>query len=325
MTIKKNLLLGITSIIAITFIISSFSKNSETTLPINKPTSFKENYGIFPVEIPKNIEYAGEKVPIENFDVFESLDREMLINTYWQSQTLIIIKKSKRYFPIIEPILKENGVPDDLKYLAVAESGLSNVTSPSGAKGFWQFLKGTATDHKLEINTEVDERYHLEKATQAACEFLKKSYDKYGSWSMAAASYNMGRRNLSQYANRQKSNNYYDLILGDETGRYVYRLIALKLIMQTPNKFGFYIKPNHKYPKIDYTVIEIDTAVNHWADFAHANDINYKILKELNPWLRENKLTNAKRKTYQIKIAKKGIRNILPNPEFYPEDSLLIE
>lgn len=325
MIIKKNLVTGLISIIAIAFIISSFSKNNESPVSSNKPKSFKDSYGIFPVDIPDEIVFAGEQVPIENFDVFESLDREMLVNTYWQSQTLIFIKKSHRFFPIIEPILKENGVPDDFKYLAVAESGLANVTSPSGAKGFWQFLKGTATDHKLEVNGEVDERYHLEKATKAACEFLKKSYDKYGSWSMAAASYNMGRRKLSQHANRQKSNNYYDLILGHETGRYVYRLIALKLIMQNPNKYGFYIKPNEKYQAIDYKVVEVDSSVNHWADFARANGTNYKILKELNPWLRENTLTNSKGKTYKIKIPKKGTRKVFPNPKYYPEDSLLLK
>lgn len=325
MIIKKNLITGLISVIAIAFIISSFSKNNGTSTPVNKPHSFKVNYGIFPVEIPQKIKFANEKVPIENFDVFESLDREILVNTYWQSQTLIFIKKSNRYFPIIEPILKANDVPDDFKFLAVAESGLANVTSPSGAKGFWQFLKGTATDHKLEVNGEVDERYHLEKATQAACEFLKKSYEKYGSWSMAAASYNMGRRKLSQHANRQKSNNYYDLILGDETGRYVYRLIALKLIMQNPNKYGFYVKPNEKYQELDYNIVEVDSTINHWADFAHANGTNYKILKELNPWLRENKLTNTKRKKYQIKVPAKGIRRVEPNPEYFPQDSLLLE
>ncbi len=241
----------------------------------------------------------------------------MLVNTYWQSQTLLFIKKAHRYFPLIEPILKDAGVPDDLKYLAVAESGLANVVSPARAEGFWQFLEGTARDYKLEVNSEVDERYHVEKATLAAATFLKESYQKYGTWTMAAASYNMGRKNISRQIDRQKSGNYFDLVLGEETGRYVYRLIALKLIMENPENYGFYINDKQKYQNIPHTLVEVDTMVSNLADFAHQMGINYKVLKELNPWLRNDKLTNKTGKKYQIKIADTTLRTVVPDTVFY--------
>ncbi len=319
---KKNLLLGIAAFIIMGLLISSFSNNTEIEKDNHTTKTFHSNYAIFPVALPNTVHFAGEPVPINNFDVQESLDREMLINTYWQSQTLLFIKRCNKFFPVIEPILKENGIPDDFKYLAVAESGLMNVTSSAGAKGFWQFLKGTATDFKLEVNSEIDERYHVEKATEAACMYFKKSYNKFGSWSMAAASYNMGRRNTIRQISRQKTNNYFDLVLDEEAARYVYRIIAIKLILESPANYGFYVKKEQMYSPIPHKTVEVDTAIQHLADFAHAMNINYKVLKELNPWLRVNKLSNANGKTYQIKIPKKGYREILPNIEFYPEDSL---
>jgi len=262
--------------------------------------------------------FAGEDVPVQNFDTYESLDREMLVNTYWQSQTLIFIKRANKYFPIIEPILKEQGVPDDFKYLAVAESGLSNTVSPANAVGFWQFLDGTAKDYNLEINDEIDERYHLEKSTKAAAKFLKESYNKLGSWSLAAATYNMGRKNIVTQVERQKSDNYYDLVLGEETGRYVFRIIALKLVMESPKEYGFYVEDDEKYEEIAYKTVVVDSTVANWADFANQNGINYKILKELNPWLRNDKLINKQRKRYEIKIAATKSRVFKENPKFYP-------
>lgn len=313
MTSKKILLVAII-IIVVNVLIAIFSFTEK-----NNNNKFYEKYGIYPVNIPDKIEFANEQVPVHNFDVKESLDRELLINTYWQSSTLLLIKKSNRYFPIIEPILKKYNVPEDMKYIAVAESGLSNVVSPSGAKGFWQFLKGTATDHMLEVNDEIDERYHLEKSTVAACKFLIKSYKKYGSWATAMASYNMGRKNVSKQIARQKTTNYYDLVLGVETGRYVYRAIALKLILENPEKYGFYIKNEQMYKPIEYKIVKVDTSINQLADFAYNMGINYKVLKILNPWLRDNKLTNKKSKTYMIKIAKDSCREIIPDSEFYTD------
>lgn len=322
MKISKNITIGILLLLLSGLIITGFNDSENNN---DKETKSFNNYSIFPVSIPENITFSGEIVPIHNFDVYESLDREILINTYWQSQTMIFLKRANRYFSIIEPILKENGIPEDFKYLAVAESGLSNITSPAGAKGFWQFLKGTATDYKLEVNEYVDERYHLEKSTEAACKYFKSSYEKYGSWAMAAASYNMGRRNLSNHIKRQKSSNYYDLVLGEETGRYVYRLIALKLILENPANYGFYIKNSEKYKPIPYNTVTVDSSVHHLADFAHYMGTNYKVLKAFNPWLRDNRLPNTKKLKYEIKIPKKGQRMILPNPEFFPEDTLLLD
>jgi len=316
---KKRSIITIIAITAICItgiiILSSYSENDVTT------QHFSENihYRITPVNIPETIFFAGEKVPVDNFDIYESLDREMLINTYWQSQTLLFIKRANRYFPVIEPILKKEGVPDDFKYLAVAESGLMNVVSPSNAAGFWQFLKGTAQDYKLEVNSEVDERYNLEKSTAAAAQFLKKSYERYGCWTMAAASYNVGRKNLSKQIARQKSDDYYNLILGEETARYVYRLIAIKLILESPEKYGFYVSETEKYQPIPHKTVTVDTAITSIPDFAHKIGVNYKVLKLLNPWLRDDKLTNKNHKTYQIKIASDKFREIPENNKFYPK------
>ncbi len=262
------------------------------------------------IQIPDKIEFAGEKVPVKNFDVYESLDRELSINVYWQSQTLLFIKRTNRFFPIIEPILKKYNIPDDFKYLAVAESGLINAVSPSGAKGYWQFLGPTAEEYGLEINDEVDERYNLEKSTEAACKFLNKSYKTYNNWTLSAASFNFGRSNLNKQIKRQKAYNYYDLILGDETSRYVFRIIAIKMILSNPHKYGFNINKKDLYPKIPVYKVAIDSSVTDFAQFAQYFSINYKILKIFNPWLRENYLTNENKKTYFITIPKKGFRTI---------------
>lgn len=310
--------------IIVYFVLDSFSFTEQNYLQeINAQPD--KCYCIKPVNIPEKIEFAGELVPVANFDVKESLDRELLINTYWQSQTLLFIKKAPRYFPVMDSILTQAGVPTDFKYLAVVESGLSNVTSPAKAVGFWQFLKGTAQDYGLEVNDEVDERYHLEKSTRAAAKFLKDSYEKYGTWALAAASYNTGRRSLSQQIIRQKTRNYYDLVLGEEAGRYVFRLIALKMILEHPENYGFIVADDEKYVPVTYKLVRVNTPVNHWADWAHEHHINYKTLKVLNPWLRDNKLSNTNHREYFIKVADKKFRNILPNPEFYPEDSLWIK
>ncbi len=187
-------------------------------------------YSVKAVKIPENLEFAGERVPVENFDTREALDMELLINTYWHSQTFLNIKKANRYFPVIEKILGENDIPDDFKYLAIVESGLSNAVSPRQAVGFWQLLEATARENGLEVSKEVDERYHLEKSTSAACKFFRESYAKYGNWTMAAASFNAGVRGIDRQIERQKQGNYYDLLLADETARYIFRILALKLV-----------------------------------------------------------------------------------------------
>ena len=197
--------------------------------------------------IPDALELAGEVVPIHGFGVRERLDKELIVNTYRHSSTILYLKKSSRWFPVIEEILKEEGVPNDFKYLAVIESGLSQVVSPAGASGFWQFMKKTAPEYGLEVSTSVDERYDVEKSTRAACQYLKESHTHFGSWSLAAASYNMGQYGVEQRLDEQSVDNYWDLHLNSETGRYVYRMLAIKEVMSSPVKYGFHISPENMY------------------------------------------------------------------------------
>jgi hypothetical protein len=265
-------------------------------------------YSVYPIDQPADLKFAGENVPLEYFDVREDLDRELLINVYWQSHTMILIKRANRYFPLIEQVLRKHGIPEDMKYIAVAESDLSNLVSPRQAVGFWQFLEGTAKDYDLEVNSEVDERYHIEKSTEAACTFLKESYQRYGSWTMAAASYNMGRKGLDEQIARQKVNYYYyDILLNEETARYIYRLLALKLILSDPEEYGFYAEKSDLYPVIPTYEVTVDGPVEDFADFASRYGINYKVLKIFNPWLRDKQLLNTKKKTYYIQIPKSGM------------------
>lgn len=274
------------------------------------------NIVISGVKLPEKIDFAGETVPLENFDVKEGLERELLINSYWHSQTLMILKRSTRYFGLIEPILKKNNIPDDFKYLALAESGFTNVTSPAGAVGFWQFLPGTARDYGLQVDKdvnkpcEVDERYNIERSTQAACAYFKDLYKIYQSWTMAAAAYNMGSKALNKSVQRQYTKNYYDLLLNDETARYLYRIIALKLIVSNPQKYDFNIEASDYYQPIPCTDVSVKQPIKDLALFAFEKGTNYKILKLLNPWLRDISLSNKEGKTYVIKIPAAGYRKV---------------
>lgn len=262
-----------------------------------------------PVELPEKLDFAGERVPLEYYDVRENLDREMLSTVYFHSQTIRYIKNAPRYFSIIEPILKANGVPDDFKYLCVAESGFDiRAVSPAKAAGLWQLLESTAKENGLEVNAEVDERFNIAKATEVACRILKSAYEKYGSWSLVAASYNGGRNGLDQKIATQKVNNYYDLLFVEETTRYVFRILSFKLVMEDPEKYGFAIQKKDLYPIIKTEDVEVNGPVPDWADYAIKKGINYKILKNFNPWLRETYLKNPTRKTYVLKIPEKEFR-----------------
>lgn len=288
--------------------IQSFSnKNEYPASNAGKPVQVAA-----PFTIPSRLVFAGEPVPLENFDTRESLDRELLVNAYWHSRTLLVLKKSKRYFAIIEPILKKYGIPEDFKYVPMAESGFDYTVSPAGAAGVWQLVEATAKEYGLEINNEVDERYHLEKSTEAACKFLLESYNLYKNWTLAAASYNVGRKNINNQIERQQVNNYYDLLLNEETARYVFRLLAFKLISENPGAFGFYLDNDDYYPSIPVIEVKVDSSISNIARFASSYSINYKILKHFNPWLRENYLTNKSGKTYLIKIPEGSKRS-------YPE------
>ena len=252
--------------------------------------------------IPDKVDFAGEQMPLHLFDVRESFEREMIVNVNFHSNTLQYLKRITRFFPVIEPILKANGIPDDFKYLALIESDFMNKISPSGATGFWQFMKSTAGDYGLEINDEVDERYHLEKATVAACDYLNTAYKAFGDWTMAAASYNMGQRGLDNQTKRQKCNYYYDLHLNEETTRYIYRIVAVKTILNDAEQYGFFVTEEEKYRPVPYIEVTVKDTIESWADFSLEHQTNYKMLKVLNPWLRDTKLTNKHKKSYVVKV-----------------------
>jgi len=267
-------------------------------------------YNIRTFDLPSNITFAGEKIPLENFDTKESLERELLISAYRHSSTMLIIMRAHRYLPMIEKILKKNNIPDDFKYLAAAESDYSNVVSPAGATGFWQIMPETGRESGMEINTVVDERYDVEKSTQFACDFFKKSFDRYGNWTLAAASYNGGRGAVDDQIEIQHQKNYYDLLLSEETARYIFRAVAYKLIITDPEKYGFRIGDKDLFPELKYYEVKVDTVVTDFSSFAKKFGTNYKILKLLNPWLRKPYLTPKSNKEYMIKIPSEGMRNI---------------
>ena len=260
------------------------------------------DYNIYAIPIPEKMDFAGEKVPLNNPDIRERMDRELLVNTYWQSNGLLLIKRAHKYFPLIEPLLKKYGIPDDFKYLAVAESGLENNSSPAGAAGFWHFLKSSAKEYGLEVNQNVDERYNLEKSTKVAAEYLKKSKKRFGTWTLAAAAYNAGNARIARNLKKQQVTNYYDLLLNSETSRYVFRIVALKEVLSNPRKYGFEFEEDDLYNLPDIKTVKVDTVITNIASFAKKFKTNYKELKLNNAWLRENKLNNKSRKLYKIKI-----------------------
>ncbi|CAM4039178.1 lytic transglycosylase domain-containing protein [Gillisia hiemivivida] len=307
MKILKILLMSVGFIIICAVSIQAVQEVPKAEItPDPKTKVVAEHYAINALPMPENLNFAGEPVPIDNPDIYERMDRELLVNTYWQSNALLLIKRANKYFPVIEPILAEYGVPNDFKYLAVIESGLTQAVSPAKAVGFWQILEGTGKDFKLEINDNVDERYHIEKSTRVACEYLKKSKERFGTWTMAAAAYNAGNTGVLRQLERQDVSKYYDLLLGEETGRYVFRILALKEIMSNPKKYGFNYDEDQLYKDIPTYRVKVDTAVTDFAAFAKDLDINYKILKIHNPWLRDSYLNNKSRKSYYLDIPEKG-------------------
>ena len=306
----KNIFYASVSIIIIGVIFTLFSySHTRFDDDLEYQNNVENNYAVYAFPIPDSLYFAGEKVPLENFDVRESLDLEILKVAYWHSEMFLYLKRANRVFPIVEAILKKNGIPDDFKYLMVAESGLVNVVSPAKAAGYWQFMEKTGRAYGLEINKEVDERYHLKKSTEAACKYLIKRYKKYGSWSMAAASYNAGDGGVNKYLSYQKVKSYYDLAMYTETGRYMYRTLAFKLIMQNPKQYGFNYRKKDLYPQIPVMEVEVDSAITDMIAFSKKYDINYKILKIFNPWLRAHQLTNKTKKKYILDIPKKGARS----------------
>ncbi len=310
---KPNRKTLLTSFVLVSFliIVISIVKGSEGFSNSSQELILSDSvYSNKPYKLPENVTFAGEKIPLENFDTRESLDREILTSAYRHSSTILIIKRANRYLPIIEKILRENDIPDDFKYLAAAESEYSNMISPAGATGFWQIMQATGREDGMEINDEVDERYNLERSTQFACDYFRKSFERYGNWTLAAASYNGGRSAIDEQIGIQKQNNYYDLLLTEETARYIFRAVAYKLVIEDPEKYGFTIARDELYPELNYYEVKVDTAVTSFSEFAEHFGTNYKLLKFLNPWLRKPYLTPRQNKEYSIKIPANGMRNI---------------
>ncbi len=263
-------------------------------------------------EIPAKIEFAGQTISFDRVDMYERLDRELTSMIYTHGTTLLLIKRANKYFPILAPILKKHGVPLDILYLACIESTLNiRAYSPAKAAGLWQFIKSTGKQYGLEINEYVDERYHIEKATDAACRYLKKAYSEYGNWETVMASYNAGRTGISKRLDSQLATSSFDLHLVDETSRYVFRIIAAKLIMENPTKYGFRLSRNQLYQPVEYKIVEVSNSVDDWTVWAKKHGITYAQLREHNPWIRSSKLMNettkkSTAKTYQVKIPLKA-------------------
>jgi hypothetical protein len=258
-------------------------------------------------DLNKSFSFAGEDIPTDNFDARERLDRELAVNTYYESATMLALKTANRYFPVIEPILKKNGIPDDFKYLCVAESNLRMAVSPAGAKGLWQFIESAGKENGLEINSEVDERYNVEKSTEAACRYLLRLKERFGNWTSAAAAYNIGPALLAKRLTEQQVDNYYDLNLNEETSRYVFRIIAIKEIMKDPERFGFFIDPAQLYPEMsNYNAIQFEGPIPSLATFAKQQGTTYRMLRLYNPWLISGSLTNKYGKRYEVRVPKKA-------------------
>lgn len=295
------------SLVAQLLIFSASSEESD----LDHLQRFNDGYKVFSLTLPAQVSFCGEPVPMDRIDVRERLDRELLVNTYWQSNTLLAHKRANRWFPLIEEVLRREGVPEDMKYLALVESNFANVVSPAGAAGYWQFMKETGQNYGLEVNSEVDERYNVEKSTLAACKYLKGAYAKYGSWALAAAAYNLGPGGVDKQLGRQKKENYFDLLLPEETSRYVFRILAMKEIIRTPERYGFHLRKRDLYPPYRTKRLEIKGPIEDIAAFALRQGTDYKTVKLLNPWLRDTKLTNKDGKTYALLLPAEGFHDAM--------------
>lgn len=277
-----------------------------STTQIDSRNNNRVSQGITPPSAPAVSEFAGEKITLDRMDLRERMDRELLAFSYMHTSSVLMIKRANRYFPLIEKILKENNIPDDLKYLMAIESSMdTEARSHAGAAGFWQFMQGTARDFNLEVNNNIDERYHIEKSTVAACKYLRGAYNKYGNWLTAAASYNAGQGRISNELSRQGVDHAADLWLVQETSRYMFRLLAAKQMFQNPKQFGFFLTEEQLYHPIEYKTIEINQPISNLISFAKEQGITYAQLKEANPWLRGRSLENRSRRTYQVLIPTK--------------------
>lgn len=260
-------------------------------------------------KVPDKITFAGETIRFDRYDMYERMDKELTAFTYMHTNSTLMLKRSRRYFSIVEPILRENGLPDDLKYLMAIESNLDpKAYSRAGAAGLWQFMKATAQQYGLEVNSEVDERYHPEKETRAACKFLSEAYRKFGNWMTVAAGYNAGQNGIAARVAAQGQGNALNLYLPEETSRYMFRLLVAKMFFEDPESFGFEVGPDDLYPPLKAKkTITVNTAVN-WVDLAKENGTSYYLLREANTWIRDEKLTNKSGKTYKVVIPEEKLR-----------------
>ena len=268
---------------------------------VNSTSPIQTNTQIIPT-YPQSISFAGEAVHLDKHYVLERLDRELLVNNFWHSNSILVLKRAAKYFPIIEPILQENGIPDDFKYLAVIESGLTHVVSPAGAEGFWQFMPQTARDYGLEVNGDIDERLHLIKATESAAAYLIDAYAEFGNWTLAAAAYNAGVQRIKSSLEKQQTKSYYDLHLNEETSRYMYRILATKLIFESPERYGFVIPKAQTYLFPNTKLVKVSTSPIDWVAFAQSQNMSYADFRELNPWIKGYQHSNRNNKEYEIRI-----------------------
>ncbi|NBU73122.1 MAG: lytic transglycosylase domain-containing protein, partial [Bacteroidetes bacterium] len=257
---------------------------------------FWNEYRVYAVPVPEEMTFAGEKAPLWDFEFRERVERELLQNAYGQATMLLYMKRASRWFPMIEKVLKAKGIPDDFKFLAVAESGLANAISSAEAVGFWQFLAATARQYGLQVNDEVDQRYDPWLATEAACRYLLKSHAQFGNWSMVAASYNMGTSGLQQAAQYQGKDSYPELHLNNETSRYLPRILAIKTIMKHPERYGFHLTAAQLYLPYETTEWTIQEPVANWAVYARSQGMDFRQLKIFNPWIRKPFLHNKDRR-----------------------------
>ncbi|MDR2885993.1 MAG: transglycosylase SLT domain-containing protein [Rikenellaceae bacterium] len=297
-------------VIALLALLPFAASSQSVTPPLLAPQSQHGFSMVIAPPLPAALDFAGERVPLENFDTRESLERELSVTAYMHSRSLITLLNTTRYMPIIEPILVKNGIPLDMKYLCVAESGLNpNIVSVAGAAGLWQFMTAAGKGAGLEINSKIDERYHVEKATQAACNYLRDAYKRFGSWTLAAAAYNMGNAGLAKRMELQKITNYYDLFLPEETMRYVFRILSWKLVTEHPARYGFiidstqYHRPFERFKEVEIRGQKID-----WPAEAARNGTSYKMLRELNQWIRDYDWDNPSGKAYKVKMPQKNFR-----------------
>lgn len=253
-------------------------------------------------DLPNNLTFAGEPVPLHLPDVYERFDKELQINVYLHSSTIFLIKRANRWLPQMQEILRRHNIPDDFKYLPLIESGLLNDISPKNAVGFWQILKTSGRELGLEVENQVDERYDPLKATEAACKYLNNAYKKFGNWTLVASSYNRGIAGVGRALEKQQVNSFYDLYLVDETSRYVFRILAIKEIIENPGKYGFSVNPKHLYPQEELRYVEVTESIPDLVKFARQQGVNYKLLKRYNPWLRDDVLTVRRGKVYRIAL-----------------------